>query len=45
MAMQIKLVVVVGHLGEKLSLKKGIKQFLGGLKCSQNTKKGENTKH
>ena len=43
MAMQIKLVVVVGHLGEKLSLKKGIKQFLGGLKCSQNTKKNKKT--
>ena len=29
------------HLGEKLSLKTGIKQCLGGLKCSQNTKKNK----
>ena len=31
------------NLGEKLSLKKGIKQCLGGLKCSQNTKKNKKT--
>ena len=31
------------HLGEKLSPKKGIKQCLGGLKCSQNTKKNKRT--
>ena len=31
------------HLGEKQSLKKGIKQCLGGLKCSQNTKKNKKT--
>ena len=32
------------HLGEKLSLtKKSIKQCLGGLKCSQNTKENKKT--
>ena len=31
------------HLGENLSLKKGLKQCLGGLKCSQNTKKNKKT--
>ena len=31
------------HLGKKLSFKKGIKQCLGGLKCSQNTKKNKKT--
>ena len=31
------------HLGEKLLLKKGLKQCLGGLKCSQNTKKNKKT--
>ena len=31
------------HLGEKLSLKKGLKQCLGGPKCSQNTKKNKKT--
>ena len=31
------------HLGEKLSLQKGLKQCLGGLKCSQNTKKNKKT--
>ena len=31
------------HLGEKLLLKKGIKQCLGCLKCSQNAKKNRKT--
>ena len=31
------------HLGEKLWLKKGLKQCPGGLKCSQNTKKSKRT--
>ena len=29
------------HPGEKISSKKGIKQCLGGLKCSQNTMKNK----
>ena len=35
--------IVSCHLGEKLSLQKGLKQCLGGLKCSQNTKENKKT--